>query len=369
MASNSVAYKCPNCSAPLDFKPGTQKITCDYCGTELDAAALEDLFAKKEAMAAEAADKQDEKWDTAVAGGEWTAEEAAAFKTFVCESCGAEIVADGNTMATECCYCGHAVMIPQRFDGMLRPDYIIPFKKTKEEAKAALKEFYGGKWLLPSLFKTQNRIEAIQAMYVPFWLFDSDVDAYATFKAEKVRVYETSDERVTETSHYRCLRAGSMGFAKIPVDGSEKMADDYMESIEPFDYSEMVPFSNAYMTGFLADKYDVDAETSAPRADKRVRQSAIDVLTDTVEGFDTCSCEEATVKKQAGNVVYAMAPVWIVTTRYQDKPYTFMMNGQTGKVVGSLPYDQTKSMLYAAAAFAITLPIVYYVAKYVLSLC
>ncbi|BAL81904.1 hypothetical protein SELR_01960 [Selenomonas ruminantium subsp. lactilytica TAM6421] len=368
MASNSVAYKCPNCSAPLDFKPGTQKITCDYCGTELDAAAIEELFRAKEDMAAQAAEKQDKKWDTAVAGGDWTAEEAAAFKTFVCESCGAEIVADGNTMATECCYCGHAVMIPQRFDGMLKPDYIIPFKKTKEEAKAALRKFYDGKWLLPSLFKTQNRIEAIQAMYVPFWLFDSEVEAFAEFKAEKHEVHETSDETVTTTFHYKCLRQGSMAFARIPVDGSEKMDDTYMESIEPFDYSEMVPFSNAYMTGFLADKYDVDAETSVPRADKRVQQSALDVLTDTVQGFDTYSCESSEVKKQSGAVVYAMAPVWIVTTRYEGKPYTFMMNGQTGKVVGSLPYDQTKSLLFAALAFVITLPIVYYVTKFLLNL-
>ena len=367
MADNSVAYKCPNCSAPLDFKPGTQKITCEYCGTELDAAAIEELFRAKEAMAAEAADKEDKKWNTAVAGGEWSREEAEAFKAYVCESCGAQIVADGNTMATECCYCGHAVMLPHRFEGMLKPDYIIPFKKTKDDAKTALKAFCEDKWLLPSLFKSQNRIEAIQALYVPFWLFDSEVDAYAHFQAEKVHIYETSDEEITETSHYECLRSGNMAFARIPVDGSQKMDDTYMESIEPFDYSEMVPFSNAYMTGFLADKYDVDAEASVPRADKRVQQSAIDVLRDTVEGYDSVSCTEADVKKKDGAVAYCMVPVWIVTTRYQDKPYTFMMNGQTGKVVGSLPYDMKKAVAYGLAVFAVLLPIVYYAAKWLLA--
>ena len=296
-----------------------------------------------------------------------TAEEAEAFKAYVCESCGAQIVADGNTMATECCYCGHAVMLPHRFEGMLKPDYIIPFQKTKEDAKAALKAFCEDKWLLPSLFKSQNRIEAIQAVYVPFWLFDSDVDAYAHFRAEKVHIYETSDEEVTETSHYECLRSGSMAFERIPVDGSQKMDDTYMESIEPFDYSEMVPFSNAYMTGFLADKYDVDAEASVPRADKRVQQSAIDVLRDTVEGYDSVSCTESDVRKQDGAVAYCMAPVWIVTTRYQDKPYTFMMNGQSGKVVGSLPYDMKKAVAYGLAVFAVLLPLVYYLAKWLLA--
>ena len=184
-------------------------------------------------------------------------------------------------------------MLPSRFEGMLKPDYIIPFKKTKEDAKAALKAFCEDKWLLPSLFKSQNRIEAIQAIYVPFWLFDSEVNAYAHFRAEKVHIYESSDEEVTETSHYECLRSGNMAFARIPVDGD--------------------------------------------------------------------------VKKQAGAVAYCMAPVWIVTTRYQDKPYTFMMNGQSGKVVGSLPYDMKKAVAYGLLAFAIILPIVYFAAKWLLA--
>ena len=124
-------------------------------------------------------------------------------------------------------------------------------------------------------------------MYVPFWLFDSAVKAHAGFQATRVRVYETSDERVTETSYYDCERSGTMAFARIPVDGSEKMDDTYMESIEPFDYTGMVPFSSAFLTGFLADKYDVDAEASVPRADKRVEHSAVGVLEESVTGYDT----------------------------------------------------------------------------------
>jgi hypothetical protein len=86
-----------------------------------------------------------------------------------------------------------------------------------------------------------------------------------------------------------------------------------------------------------------------------------------VEGYDSVHCTESDVKKQAGEVAYCMAPVWIVTTRYQDKPYTFMMNGQSGKVVGSLPYDMKKAVAYGLAVFAVVLPIVYYAAKWLLA--
>ena len=365
MAETSVNYKCPNCSAPLVFQPGKDKVSCEYCGNEFAVSAIEELFQKEQERAARAAEAQEAGWATEQAGAEWAAEEAAALRVCTCPSCGAELVCDGNTMATECVYWGNPTMIPRNFDGMLKPHYVIPFKKTKEEAMAALREFYKGKLLLPAEFKTQNRIEAIQPMYVPFWLFDSAVKAHAGFQATRVRVYETSDERVTETSYYDCERSGTMAFARIPVDGSEKMDDTYMESIEPFDYTEMVPFSSAFLTGFLADKYDVDAEASVPRADKRVEHSAVGVLEESVTGYDTVACQSSAVIKEDGKVAYAMAPVWILTTRYKGTPYTFMMNGQTGKVVGSLPSDKREEVLYPAAVFLLVLPMLYYLAKWI----
>ena len=236
MANTSVGYTCPNCGGPLSFSPGAAKVTCPYCDTEFETAKIEEIFAKQEKMAAEAQAAKEAKWHTEGAGGEWSEEEAAAMKAFTCSSCGAEIVSDGNTMATECCYCGNPVMLPSRFNGMLKPDFVIPFKKTKEDAVAQLKEFYKGKWLLPKAFTAGNRVESIQPMYVPFWLFDSEVTASAEFKAESDTVYETQDERVTETNVYRCDRRGKMRFRRIPVDGSNKMDDTYMESIEPYDY-------------------------------------------------------------------------------------------------------------------------------------
>ena len=174
---------------------------------------------------------------------------------------------------------------------------------------------------------------------------------------------ETSDEIITETRVFQCIRSGHMAFHKIPVDGSSKMDDTYMESIEPFDYAEMVPFSPAYLTGFLADKYDVDAEASVPRADERVERSAVSVLEETVRGYDRTILKDSVVRKEEDRVVYALAPVWILTTRYQDKPYTFMMNGQTGKMVGSLPYDNQKSLMYMAAVAVVLTPVLYYIAR------
>lgn len=207
----------------------------------------------------------------------------------------------------------------------------------------ALAQFYQGKALLPDSFTANNRVEDIQAMYVPFWLFDTEIKAAASYRATKQNVVKTEEETITTTHHYACERAGKMSFKAIPVDGSEKMNDTYMESIEPFDYSELTPFSTAYLTGYLADKYDVDAEKAVLRADERIASSAEECLRDTVNGYATVKQEGGTIiNKGESSVSYAMVPVWILTTRFEDKPYTFMMNGQIGKVVGSLPIDNGK---------------------------
>ena len=204
-------------------------------------------------------------------------------------------------------------------------------------------------------------------MYVPFWLFDANIDAQGMYKASRSTVVTTEDEVITTTAYYNCERAGTMKFERIPVDGSEKMDDTFMESIEPFDYSEMVPFSSAYFTGYLADKYDVDAEAAVGRADERVNTSAKMCLAGTVEGFDGVEpVDDCTVVKNESGVHYAMVPVWILTTRYNNEPYTFMMNGQTGKVVGSLPIDYGKLRNYSLMAFAICAVIAFAILYFVL---
>lgn len=360
MADTSVAYKCLNCEGPLTFIPGKPTVTCEYCGTEFEVAALEKMFAKKEELAAKAQEAKEAKWKTDEAGTEWSIEEAQMMKAFTCSACGAEIVCDENTMATECVYCGNPTMLPNRFDGMLKPDLIIPFKKTKEEAVAALKKFYEGKKLLPDAFTANNRIEDIQGMYVPFWLFDSTAGGRAVYNTTKSLVFDDGDDIVTETSHFQCVRAGEAEFEMIPVDGSTKMDDQFMESIEPFDYSELVPFTTAYMPGYLADKYDVDAEASVPRANARIDNSIKAELDKTVadeyESYlvDSCDCYE-----NEGKVSYAMVPVWILTTQFEGKPYTFMMNGQTGKFVGQLPIDKGKLQKYQMMAFGVAAAVVF----------
>ena len=334
-------YKCPCCGGAIAFDSTIQKMKCPYCDTEFEMDALKGYDAE---LQDEETDSME--WETA-AGGEWGEGETDGLRTYVCKSCGGEIVGDANTAATSCPFCDNPIVMMGQFSGSLKPDLVIPFKLDKKAAKEGLMKHLTGKRLLPKIFKDQNHIDEIKGVYVPFWLFDTDVDA-------KVRYWSDSDYNYTQTSYYMVHRGGSVGFEYVPVDGSTKMADDLMESIEPFNCREAVDFQTAYLAGYLADKYDVTAEESIDRANERVKKSTEQAFAETVIGYDTVVAENTSVQFHGGKAKYALYPVWLLNTTWNGNKYTFAMNGQTGKFVGDLPVDKaaaTRWTLVLAGAF------------------
>ena len=338
-------YKCPCCGGAIAFDSTIQKMKCPYCDTEFEMDALKGYDAE---LQDEETDSME--WETA-AGGEWGEGETDGLRTYVCKSCGGEIVGDANTAATSCPFCDNPIVMMGQFSGSLKPDLVIPFKLDKKAAKEGLMKHLTGKRLLPKIFKDQNEIKGV---YVPFWLFDTDVDAKVRYKATKIRTWSDSDYNYTQTSYYMVHRGGSVGFEYVPVDGSTKMADDLMESIEPFNCGEAVDFQTAYLAGYLADKYDVTAEESIDRANERVKKSTEQAFAETVIGYDTVVAENTSVQFHGGKAKYALYPVWLLNTTWNGNKYTFAMNGQTGKFVGDLPVDKaaaTRWTLMLATTF------------------
>lgn len=349
-------YKCPSCGGAIEFDSHSQKMKCPYCDTEFD---LETLKKYDEQLSREAEQKDDiSDWQTDP-GKQWQEGETDGMNVYTCKSCGGEIVSDENTGATSCPYCGNPVILTERFRGALRPDMVIPFKLDKKAAKEAYYKHIKGRPLLPKVFRRENHIDEIKGIYVPFWLFDADVDADVRYKATKVRMWSDDDYDYTETSYYSIHRKGSIGFDHVPVDGSKSMENDLMESIEPFDFREAVDFQTAYLAGYFADKYDVTAEECIERANERIRHSTEEAFRDTVKGYSSVIPENTSIRLKNGTTKYALYPVWVLQTRWKGENYIFAMNGQTGKFVGNLPTDKSAFARWFAGTTGIVTVIAY----------
>lgn len=333
-------YKCPCCGGGINFDSTLQKMKCPYCETEFELDTLQEYYKDVQSDTGD-----DIKWDNQT-NSDWDAGETDNLRTYGCQSCGAEIVADATLGSSKCPYCDNPIVMKAQFGGDLKPDIIIPFKLDKKAAKAKLTDHVSGRKLLPREFKSQNHIDEIKGVYVPFWLFDADADAKIRYKATKTKRWEDSQYKYVETSYYSVIREGDIGFDTIPVDGSSKMADDLMESVEPFDIKEAVPFQTAYLAGYLADRYDVTSDASVGRANQRVKKSTEDAFRATVKNFDTVITEQSNIRLSNGKVKYALYPVWMLNTTWKGNKYTFAMNGQTGKFVGNLPVDKSIAAKY-----------------------
>ncbi len=335
--SSLLQYKCPKCGGNIEFDSSIQKPKCPFCDSEFE---LDDLKAFDSELSEDKSEWQtkEEKWAENEAGN--------GMKIFVCESCGGEVVTEETTAATRCPWCDNPIVVKGSVAGSLKPDFVIPFKLDKAAAKEGFKKHLSGKKFLPPVFIDENHMDEIKGIYVPFWLFDADAKAQFRFRGTKTRSWRSGDYRYTETLHFALVRDGEMCFDNIPVDGSKKMADDLMESVEPFDYSEMVSFETAYLSGFLADKYDVSAEDSMPRADKRIKQSATDEMMKTTRGYSGVTVQSSFVDVRKGTVSYALLPIWVMNTTWNGQRYIFAMNGQTGKFVGNLPCDSHLKNVY-----------------------
>lgn len=332
--------KCPHCGGAVEFNVGAQRLKCPYCSAEFDIAAMQ--------QAEDFAANQVEQINWNSQNSQWDAGETDGMSVYACNSCGGEIVADATTGATSCPYCGNQVVMKGQFSGALKPDLVIPFKLDKKAAKEALKKHFRGKKFVPKAFLAENKLDEVKGVYVPHWLFSCDAVVEASYQAEKYRHWSDSKNNYTETSAYDIYRSGSIGFDNVPVDGSTKMPDDLMESIEPFNINEAVPFNTAYLAGYLADKYDVDVNQSMGRANERIKASALNAFEDTVQGYDAVSAIGANMNVANGMYKYALYPVWILNVKWNGQTHTFAMNGQTGKFVGNIPTEEKKAKLIGA---------------------
>lgn len=328
-------YACPACGGAMSFDPEAQNVKCPYCDTTYE---MKDLLAYDQ-NCKEADTDQTMEWELPQEDA-WRQGETEGMRIYSCESCGGEIVGDETLGATTCPYCDSTVVMKGMFAGDLRPDLVIPFQLDKEAAKAALLKHFQGKTLLPKVFKDQNHLDDIQGIYVPYWLFDAQANGDMRYKATRVRTWRTGNTQFIETKRYSVQRAGTLSFQAVPADGSSKMADDLMESLEPYDLEKAVDFQTAYLAGYLANRYDVSADQSMARINQRIRTSVEQAFSQTVSGYNQVNFDQGTVNFHHGKVRYALYPAWLLHTTWNGETYTFAMNGQSGKFVGDLPLDK-----------------------------
>lgn len=329
--SETVSFKCPNCGSPLKYSAEQGLFACEFCDSTFTFDEVKDADVNAE---------------TPFDWGDYAAnvpeEHLDGMVSYVCKSCGAEVVTDAVTAATHCPYCGNVMVMEENLSGLLKPNGVIPFRVDKKKLKDIVRQYCSGKRLLPNNFLDTHKIEEVKGVYVPFWLYDCRADGTMSFDATRVRTWADSQYYYTETSRYLVNCEGGMGFAKVPADGSQRMDDALMDSIEPYDLAELKEYAPGYLSGFFADRFDDDAEACLPRIDRRVQNTLAEAFRTSLRGFATAVPVHRNLHLSNTSVKYVLLPVYLITASYQGETYRFAVNGQTGKMTGNLPISKGK---------------------------
>lgn len=353
---STLTYKCPSCGAPLIYQGDQQELQCGSCGNSFPGEVV------RKVNEIEQQDVRQQDSQMQVEARPFSPEESERTKTFSCSSCGAELLTDETTVATNCAFCGSPSIIPAQFTPGTRPDLIIPFLVKKEQAENMFHSYFRGRKLIPNLFlKGRNQIDEIRQLYVPFWLFSCTADGRMTYDGTRVLSSRQGQYMVTTTQHYMIRRAGTLAFSDLPIDASEKVPNDISETLEPYNVSQSIAFSPETLSGAMANRANVTASDAISRAKQRINYSTERIFRSTVNGYNSVSTRSQQIVVDSGKSIPALFPIWWITTKKEGRTYTFAINGQTGELTCDIPYSKGKffgwmlgvGLAVAAAAFLV----------------
>ena len=336
-------YKCPSCGGYLAFDPDTQKWKCPFCDS---------IFDEKDVMENEPAAEQ----QPAESGHQ---------VMYRCQSCGSEIMTDETTVATHCYYCHSPVVLEGKLTSDMRPDSVLPFSIDKEKAVSAFMTWAKNKRYVPKSFFKEAQIESMTGVYYPHFVTDCEVEGSVEGEGRNISVSHTPNYVITKTDHYRVRREADLTFRSIIRPALTKANRKLSDGIHPYPLEEMKPFSDAYLTGFLAERRDIDAERIQPDIEQEVAGYVQPLLSDTVHYESQSLRADSRVKKLKTR--YVLLPTWVLTypnKQNKDDPYYYAMNGRTGEICGKLPIDRKKLALtalgFGAAVFAVACVLCYF---------
>ncbi|MBI3269071.1 MAG: zinc ribbon domain-containing protein [Planctomycetes bacterium] len=334
-------FPCKACGAKLDFAPGQEALKCGYCGyTEAIPQS-----------AAEVKEHPFEEYDA----GKRPRGLGTALKAVKCQQCAAETQVEPQVTALTCAFCGANEVIPREANAaLLQPESLLPFQVTKDQVIEQFRTWIQGLWFRPNALKRQARPEGLQGVYIPYWTFDSMTHSFWTAEAG-YHYYVTEKytdaqghSQTRQVQHTRWEPASgrhNQFFDDVLVPASRSVPEELAKGLEPFETQKLAPYKPEYLSGMVAEDYQLDMKAAWPKAKEEMDGAIRSACASKVPG-DTHRNLHVTTQYMNRTYKLCLLPIWIASYRYANKPYRYLVNGQTGKVYGEAPYSWIKIALF-----------------------
>jgi DNA-directed RNA polymerase subunit RPC12/RpoP len=351
-------YKCVNCGADLTYAPGTTKLACEYCGTEMVIADAE-----------RAATVEETDFSKFLSENDISEDQKCVVHTINCGSCGAVTTLAENVTSGECSFCGTPLVVSNaQTKTIIKPRYLLPFKIVQKDALSAYKQWIQKLWFAPNKLKLYgSTADKLSGIYIPYWTYDAqtETDYRGERGTDHTETYTVTNNGKSETRTRTVTRwrpvSGHISefFDDVMILASTSLPRKYTEKLEPWDLENLVEFNEQYLSGFRSESYQVsltDGFTDAKSVmDTRIRGSIrIDI------GGDHQRINWLSTDHSGITFKHILLPIWISAYRFNNKVYRFMINGRTGEVQGERPWSWVKITLATLGASSAA-ALIYYI--------
>lgn len=348
--NDTLNNRCPSCNGTVVFNPTSQMWECGFCSEKFTLGQMQQR--NNDISNQSYNEVQGVVPDSSIKN----------FSLYRCNSCNSEILGANDYNYCACVFCDSNDVIKEKLLDDNAPNYILPFNTTKEDAVDKFSKLLKWKILAPRRFKVIKNIDKIIGIYVPFWFYDLEANGEVEFEASDVKLWKDSHYKYAKTSRFSVRKSGHFDFNKVLVDASLNLPSSLMDSL-PYNLGELVPYNNSYLSGYFIEKPAIDSKSGIGSIAEKIKNIAIDMIQKDVNHQNVAIVREG-VMVSARYTNYILLPVWMVNVNYKGKKYTFVMNGQTGEVVGSVPFGILESVICFVILFVIIFGILYLISMF-----
>ncbi|MCB1754717.1 MAG: primosomal protein N' (replication factor Y) - superfamily II helicase [Gammaproteobacteria bacterium] len=341
-------FPCEQCGALLKYDIGTTDLKCSYCGhSNTIVNSSEPILeynihhALRELERAKILDPE--------------------ITVVRCNTCAAEFDLDPNSHAGECPYCGTTVVTGTGHVKPIKPKALLPFAISADQARDSYKKWLSGLWFAPNALKKYAREDQkLNGVYIPYWTYDSSTQtAYTGQRGDVYYVRQSytavvNGRQVRQTRMVPKIRWTPVSgrthrhFDDVLVGASRSLPRQIMDWLQPWDLENLIPYTEAYLSGFNSEIYQVDLDEGFNRA-RQIMDNAIRSDVARAIGGDQQQIHSVNTQHSETTFKHVLLPLWSAAFRFRGKTYRFVVNGRNGKTRGERPWSFIKISLAVLA--------------------
>lgn len=241
-----------------------------------------------------------------------------------CAACGGSIVYDVKAAGGACLFCGSVALSAVASEEPLPvPHASIPLTVSDADADGQFRAWAGSSWWYPRELRLLEI--KVRPMLLPAWRFTSHLETHwAGLESAATRSGKRPTSGLDEID------------TSVMVPASGGLSQTELFGLQPYDESAATAWKEDQ--GFVWEPPQLTEHGARVRAhDLMARWHAGRIESE--RGLISCNVSPVVDDE---DVRLLMLPIYIGAFRYRDKPWRFVINAQTGEVVGDAPIDRLK---------------------------